>query len=381
MKTRRSNEAGGLPGRGEWASQGCAAVCGDTLRDAVERLASYIVSRQSELSMRSVRRLLESDLGLCEGSLDAQPQRTRAAQAVDALLQAVARSRDDGCSDAGARGAHGSHQERAGSDGGGGGGAMLDLPATKARSRKAQRRRAARDGGPVDADAVGGAWADIPPELVQEVMRRLDDQALSQALCACSGWRAAGRCAALWEARFRALAVSAGQAAGCSSGPSACSTASDAPSRGPEAAAAAPGRAETPAAGRPNGGEEAAWRRRYLDTRRRLCRECGAACTRHTLACGRLVFPLCQGCSRGHATPTAGQRLITSSQAAYQYRLHAADLAALPYALDSNPVNVLYPAMKLFWKLQVRQAAVAKCGGRVGAFRGKLRGCAARSDD
>ena len=80
---------------------------------------------------------------------------------------------------------------------------------------------------------------------------------------------------------------------------------------------------------------------------------------------GQLRLRLCEGCSRNYAeTDTPSQRLVTFSDAKYLYCLRDADVAPLPYALDTNPVHPSFAPMRLYRKMDVMEAALGRWGTR-----------------
>ena len=93
------------------------------------------------------------------------------------------------------------------------------------------------------------------------------------------------------------------------------------------------------------------------------CYDCGVPCARSTLACAPLRLRLCHECVRGYSHAAPGQRLIAATSAKFAHRLNDADLASLPHALDANPIDPAFTAMRLYRRRDVRRAAAAKHGG------------------
>lgn len=58
-----------------------------------------------------------------------------------------------------------------------------------------------------------------------------------------------------------------------------------------------------------------------------------------------------------------------SDFACCRYMLRAADLSALPHAVDANPVNPAFQAMQLFRRPDVARAAMRRWGGVAGMLK------------
>ncbi|RMZ55664.1 hypothetical protein APUTEX25_000247, partial [Auxenochlorella protothecoides] len=89
-----------------------------------------------------------------------------------------------------------------------------------------------------------------------------------------------------------------------------------------------------------------------LATVSRVCKSWHEAATADAL--------LCSACAGAYADPNPSQRLVTKTHAQYLYRMRPADLAALPHAVASNPINPAFLPMHLFRKADVEEAAWEK---------------------
>lgn len=79
---------------------------------------------------------------------------------------------------------------------------------------------------------------------------------------------------------------------------------------------------------------------------------------------GALKMRLCKACSGGYAKSTPAQRLATGAAAKDFFLLRPADLSPLPHGIDTNPVDPGWAPMRLYRKVDVTEAALARWGDR-----------------
>ena len=79
---------------------------------------------------------------------------------------------------------------------------------------------------------------------------------------------------------------------------------------------------------------------------------------------GALKMRLCKACSGGYAKSTPAQRLATGAAAKDFFLLRPADLRPLPHGIDTNPVDPGWAPMRLYRKVDVTEAALARWGDR-----------------
>ena len=79
---------------------------------------------------------------------------------------------------------------------------------------------------------------------------------------------------------------------------------------------------------------------------------------------GALKMRLCKACSQGYAKSTPAQRLATGAAAKDFFLLRPADLSPLPHGIDTNPVDPGWAPMRLYRKVDVTEAALARWGDR-----------------
>lgn len=180
---------------------------------------------------------------------------------------------------------------------------------------------------PTDRDrGAQTSVADLSPDLLVEIFACLGHDDLFQALQVCKVWAAAAAApaadapGALWHRRCLARGF---------------------------------GTAATPSS----------WRDAYRTAYQAGCYECGGATPRRTMGFAPLAVRLCPPCWAACAeAPTPGQRLIPKTQAKQRWCMTDGALAALPHAVDSNPINPGFAAMHLYRVKDVREAAVRAFG-------------------
>ena len=291
-----------------------ASVSDAELRHYVQQRKADIFGNGSSMSMRATRRLLESDLGLRRGTLDARHHKASVAALVGELLNEV------------------------------------EEPPPSKMSRE---------------------WSALPSDLLLEVLACADDATLHVVRKVCRKWRAAGHDEALWKQRFEArlafLALDDD-----TSVPTELAACIKRLAELAEELRRFRGRVE-PTTGGPEPPDT--WEGAYQQLLRLCCVECGSVGSRKTLLAAPCTAVLCKCCSSEHDRARPGQLLISATEARHQFRLPDDALQQLPFVLVVNPIHPNFAAMRLYMKLDVREAAVLHWGG----VEGMLAHCRIRS--
>ncbi|KAK9814163.1 hypothetical protein WJX72_001460 [[Myrmecia] bisecta] len=100
------------------------------------------------------------------------------------------------------------------------------------------------------------------------------------------------------------------------------------------------------------------WKDAYIHQTGRSCYDCLTWTQRTTLGFAPLKLRFCQKCRQGYESSNPTQRLLSASEAQYRFRLKAAHLQEVPHALDANPINPQFDAMRLYRRPDVFRRAV-----------------------
>jgi len=272
----------------------------EQLEAAFRQHEDAVVSRQAELSLRDVRRLLAGSLEVPADSLNCPEAREWVAVEVQRSLQRAAAS---------ATGSQCPSEHR---------GSMQETA----------------------HEAHKCAAEHLPREVITRILGSLDDdQDLVNALAACRAWQAAGLDDSLWQARM-ALLQPAPQSSS-SDGSSAAGAVDADPKRRYQLAA----------------------RGLCFDCRRMGVYALRLRVPQSAPYSARLVVRLCDGCRESYRHTTPQQRLITHGTAQFRFRLRLdKDLSLLPSALAPNPIDDRFVLMRLSRLSAVRCAAIRRWG-------------------
>lgn len=93
------------------------------------------------------------------------------------------------------------------------------------------------------------------------------------------------------------------------------------------------------------------------------CYECLLPSEQTDKTLGEIVLRLCTRCLDSYFLHNPCKRLVAKSEAARAFRLRGVDLAPLPHARATNPVNPSFLSMYLYRTRDVREAAAKRWGG------------------
>ena len=191
--------------------------------------------------------------------------------------------------------------------------------------------------GQLPASSARSTVADLPPDLLPAIFRRLDHDSLFCALQVCRAWRAAGADSrtpgGLWEQQYAARGWQ----------PAALRQRQRRPQQqAQQHLAALPAAAP---AGQQGQGQTPQpqpqlpppqlldWREHYRRRYYECCYDCFKPTNRHTLLAGSLRLRLCLSCSSGYDSPRPHHRLLTGTEAKRQCCLKDAGEASCGEAL------------------------------------------------
>ncbi|CAD7695895.1 unnamed protein product [Ostreobium quekettii] len=298
--------------------------------------------------MRQVRRLLEQDMGLEAGMLDADTDaRNWISQKVDSMLE-------------------GPKCKKAKRKRGEGGAAPTDphSPTTDPH------------GGLKDSESSSAAvgLGRLPHDLWSCVFTLLDHEGLATVPQVCKSWRLMSTADALWHHHYYARGFHETSPLRPETAPE-----ESAAQRSPDSQLPVLKRPRTPTPScetlHLNHGTEncGLWRDKYIAAYQSSCYDCFSPTLRQTIVNAPLRLQLCSDCWSGYEGARPGQRLATKKEAKWAFRLRDADLEGLPYASDVNIVHVNFTSMTLFRRADLRRVALRRWGGEEGFLKELVR--------